>query len=87
MTMADLRATMELHWRQKLHAQITALEARLEELEHPPYAIQWLRRLKLKRKIERLYAELNQPILLDTSGGAARSGRRSGAGEKRRRAG
>lgn len=67
-TSARAREIVENHRRARLHAQIAALNKRLTELSSPPYAIQWLKRLKLKKKIERLERELVQQILLPPIG-------------------
>lgn len=63
-TSARAREIAENHYRARLHAQIGALQKRLTELETPSYAIDWLKRLKLKKKIARLEKELDQRILL-----------------------
>lgn len=76
-TSARAREIVENHYRAKIHAQLGALRKRLHELSSPPYAIQWLKRLKLKKKIERLENELTQPSLFQqiAVGGGQRRGR------------
>lgn len=60
----DLRAKLELLRRERLHRQIGALEAALEERGQPRGLFERVRAQKLKLKIERLKAELNQPMLI-----------------------
>lgn len=75
-TSARAREIVENHYRAKIHAQLGALRKRLTELSSPPYAIQWLKRLKLQKKIARLEGELLQPVLFQkiaVGGGSKRS--------------
>jgi len=68
MDATEARETVENLRRRKLHAQIGALEARLEELSGPNQRHAWLTRIKLKQKIERLYRDLNQPVFVQMGG-------------------
>jgi len=43
--------------------QIEALREKLRQLEAHPYAIDWLKRLRLRKKIDRLRGELDQAVL------------------------
>ena len=60
----DIRAKLELRRRENLHRHIRALEAVLEERGQPRSLFERVRAQKLKNKIERLKAELNQPYLI-----------------------
>lgn len=58
----------ESHRRAVLHAQIAALKERFLVLSKPAYAIDWLKRLKLAKKIQRLERELDEPTLFGVVG-------------------
>jgi len=64
MTSERAREVAENQYRARLHAQLGALKKEYERLTTPPYAIQWLKRLKLAKKIERIERELDQRMLL-----------------------
>jgi hypothetical protein len=60
----ELRAELELMRRRSLLRQIGALEDVLVALERARHSSTYLRRHKLRSKIERLYVQLNQPMLI-----------------------
>jgi hypothetical protein len=60
----ELREALENERRAKLHRQIGALEAALEEIGKPRTRWEDLRAVKLKYKIEQLKRNLAQPMLL-----------------------
>lgn len=60
-----LSETLELKRRQGIHRQIGALEATLEALHGKYGAGRALQRIKVKHKIERLHAELNQRMFVE----------------------
>jgi len=86
-TNESLRESLESARRAKLHRQIGALRYRLNQWSKCRCPRHDREFLKLLNKTKRLEASLNQPMLLDISGWAVESGRRSGAEGKRRRAG
>jgi len=61
----EIREALERERRAHIHRQIGALEARLEEVYNWFGASRAVARMKLKYKIERLYAELNQPMFME----------------------
>ena len=60
----ELREALENDRRARLHRQIGALEAALEEVGAPRTHWERLRVVKLKYKIEQLKRNLAQPMLL-----------------------
>jgi hypothetical protein len=63
----DLRERLELKRRERLHRQIGALERQLEYMGRPITMWERIRVAKLKNRIVSLKADLNQPMLIDTS--------------------
>jgi len=63
----ELREALELKRREKLHRQIGALERQLEYMGQPLTMWERIRIAKVKNRIVHLKADLNQPMLIDTS--------------------
>ena len=61
----EIREALERERRARLHRQIGALEAKLEEVYNWYGASRGVARIKLKHKIAGLYAELNQPMFME----------------------
>lgn len=62
-----LREALEQKRRERLHRQIVALERQLEYIGVPITMWERVRVSKVKNKIVRLKADLNQPMLIDLS--------------------
>src|SRR5215472_16655706 len=61
----EIREQLERERRARIHRQIGALEAKMEEVYNWYGAHRAVSRIKLKYKIERVYAELNQPMFME----------------------
>ena len=67
MTAAETRKQIEERRRQKIECMIAALKHKLLDMELRPYAIEGMRRFRLKSKIQRLEKQLLQPAFEFTS--------------------
>ena len=63
----ELREALELKRRERLHRQIGALERQLEYMGLPRTMWERIRVAKVKNRIVKLKADLNQPMLIDLS--------------------
>ncbi|HVH78784.1 MAG TPA: hypothetical protein VM782_05295 [Stellaceae bacterium] len=63
----ELREALELKRRERLHRQIGALERQLEYMGRPITMWERIRVAKVKNRIVKLKADLNQPMLIDLS--------------------